>query len=1098
MDEKKAPSPTKVRARTDITYKPILTKHAARFNSQAFKEKPDKKQVSTFNGIHRDLKQAEDMQLTIREILEKVTKGYCIKLGAFKTPDYTPDEQSELRELYRESFAAYEARKAEINRAKQIELAYTDLAIMDIDDRTGATDMQAVFEYSGAIGLYCSFSHGKTSEAFRTKQNSYKLIFALDASINSEDLLKHIQNGIQRDLYNQFPQLLPIEGVKRGNNGIDVKGTGFFYGTNHPGYLVNDSPKLIKVAPYIAEYEAEKEIRAYAASLNKINRTGLSTTDKEALEMADFLGDTWGKINDFRQWTTIAIGLWNSAQAGIIAEETALEILKILDANRQPETVYKSFKRPLNDSSATASIASFIKLATDQGFKRKIADKFPAIEADREPEIKTEIIKQKTKHIPAQVIGDILTCSDRKILLISDTNSGKTFATVNACKAYLKEHSGAFVYFAAPTRALGGQVASKYGLGHSLQDDKQAGLFVKRAIENDSRIICGTYDKAAKVLKALPADLNLIVIADEAHKEVTDYQLRHTAIRQLFDIADNERVIKFIGLTGTPQEIDLTHYDKRCIIQRQKRTDIAKELLFVEYNTEKGYTNIIARSIAKEVLSGAKVVAFVNNKDEIEQIRQALKKAGIKAVAVTADNRKSNAYNSLLKAEKMPDNVQVILATVAIADGINIVNSPDYVCIIAPSRKTAPFYNISLIKQASNRLRNTYKRLVIPLFIRLQLEDERKTERQNNLEGRYKWLMMDAEHVKNVIEARFEGRLDLYKPSIAEAISGLFNTGLAENFDFKAAYNELEKQRRGLPHNPSIIEQFDRIRERLLTVDERAKRYQASQDQEEYYKYYPHAFKRAIMNVTAIKEVKHVFALDYFADEAEDEKAAILDELQRLEEQAALEAQEKRERVAEILTEPVFDRLQAEFYSTGKLSEANELWQAIKKAMHKDHSAALKGMIGFVDYEQAVKELQRIKKPAQIYELRNHLKNYADLQAFKTSDAEGAKNLTQTIIARIELALSSNRTLTAGDREDLISEIAKEFRGAKAKEKIASTFKAFFAQHEQRSTRIGGVKSKISDYRLLDMDFIAGYHAFSPDEIEAMQQKRRYNLNIKA
>lgn len=1095
MDEKKAPSPTKERAQADITYSPIIAKHAARFNNQGFKEKPDKSQVSTFNAIHRDLKDAEDMQLTIQEILEVVTRGYCIKLGAFKTPDYTPDEQSELKELYRENFTAYEARKAEINRAKQIELAYTDLAILDVDDRTGATDMQAVFEYSGAIGLYRSFSHGKISEAFRTKQNSYKLIFALDAAINNEDLLKHIQTGIQRDLYNKFPQLLPIEGVKRGNNGIDVKGTGFFYGTNQRGYLINENPRIIKVAPHIAEYEAEKELRAYAASLSKINRTGLNTTDKEALEMAEFLGDISGL--EFNQWITLAIGLFNSAQAGTITEDTALEILKTLDGNAQNERFYMQYKRPLTDRGATASIATFIKLATDRGFKRKIADKFPGIEDCNEPEIKTEIIKQKTKHIPAQVIGDILTCSDRKILLISDTNSGKTFATVNACKAYLKEHSGAFVYFAAPTRALGGQVASKYGLGRSLQDEQQAGLFVKRAIENNSRIICGTYDKAAKVLKALPADLNLIVIADEAHKEVTDYQLRHTAIRQLFDIADNERVIKFIGLTGTPQEIDLTHYDKRCIIQRQKRTDIAKELLFVEYNTEKGYTNLIARSIAKEVSSGAKVLAFVNNKAEIEHIRQALKKADIKAVAVTADNRKSNAYNSLLKAEKMPENVQVILATVAIADGINIVNGPDYVCIIAPSRNTAPFYNISLIKQASNRFRNTYKRLVIPVFIRLELEDERKTERQNHLESRYQWLMMDANYTRKVIKERFEGRLDLYKPSIAEAISGLFNTGLAANFDFKAAYKEIEKQRRGLPHNPSIIEQFDRIQERLLTVDERAKRYQASQDQEAYYKYYPFAFKRAIMDVTAIKEVKHVFALDYLADEAEDEKKAILDELQRLEEQAALEAQEKREKVAEILTEPVFNKLQNEFYSTGKVNEANELWQAIKKAMHKDHAAALKGFIGFVTYEQAIKELQRIKKPAQVYELRNHLKNYADLQAFKTSDAAGAKNLTQTIIGWIDLALSDNRTLTAGDREHLISEIAKEFKGAKAKEKVASTFKAFFAQHAQRSTRIGGVKSKISDYRLLDMDFIAGYHTFSPDEIEAMQQKRRYNLNIK-
>ena len=36
--------------------------------------------------------------------------------------------------------------------------------------------------------------------------------------------------------------------------------------------------------------------------------------------------------------------------------------------------------------------------------------------------------------------------------------------------------------------------------------------------------------------------------------------------------------------------------------------------------------------------------------------------------------------------------------------------------------------------------------------------------------------MQDAEHIKNVIEAQFKDRLDLYRPSVAEAIAGLFNT----------------------------------------------------------------------------------------------------------------------------------------------------------------------------------------------------------------------------------------------------------------------------------------------------------------------------------
>lgn len=117
--------------------------------------------------------------------------------------------------------------------------------------------------------------------------------------------------------------------------------------------------------------------------------------------MAEFLGDISGL--EFNQWITLAIGLFNSAQAGTITEDTALEILKTLDGNAQNERFYMQYKRPLTDRGATASIATFIKLATDRGFKRKIADKFPGIEDCNEPEIKTEIIKQKQSIFPPKL-----------------------------------------------------------------------------------------------------------------------------------------------------------------------------------------------------------------------------------------------------------------------------------------------------------------------------------------------------------------------------------------------------------------------------------------------------------------------------------------------------------------------------------------------------------------------------------------------------------------------------------------------------------------------------------------------------------------------
>ena len=369
-------------------------------------------------------------------------------------------------------------------------------------------------------------------------------------------------------------------------------------------------------------------------------------------------------------------------------------------------------------------------------------------------------------------------------------------------------------------------------------------------------------------------------------------------------------------------------------------------------------------------------------------------------------------------------------------------------------------------------------------------------EQPYNLEGRYQWLLRDAERTRDIIEARFKDRLDLYRPSVAEAIAGLFNTYLAKSFNFKTAYQEAENKRLELPYNESMVEQLTLIQSRLLTVDERAKRYQASQDQEEYYSYFPNAFKQAIQEVTAIKKVRHILIADYLKDETKAEREAIVKELDHLKALTAATDKEKREQVAEILTEPIFNTLQAEYYAAGKINENTEVWEAIKKALHKDHSSALKGFISFLDYEQAIKELKRIGKKAQINELRNHLKYYADLQGFIDSDAAGKKNLTQTVIARLEQAFG-NKVLSAGDRDDIIEKITGEIKGAKAKKTINDTFKYFFTQSEPKPVRINGKQQKVSTYTLLSLDGIAAHHNFTKDEIQGMYNKLHYNFKLK-
>jgi hypothetical protein len=1083
MDEKKALPPTKVRAQTETIYNPILTKHPVRFNSQAFKEKPAK---SGKNGglihanIHREIKKCDNLLLSIQEILELISRGYCVKLGAFKLQEPTADEIAELRELYREDYQAYEIRKAEIDKAKNLELLGADLLILDVDDRTGATDMQAVFEYSGALALYYSFSHGKISPVFRTVQNSYKLIFALDASITEDDLVKYIQENIKADLYNQFPGLKPIPGIAEGgNNGIDVKGTNFFYGSSINSYLINDTPKVIEIGKHAAEWEAEKELEAYTQKSRQKDKIH-STTDAEILKMAEFLGDTSGL--SFDEWRTMAIGIFNGAQTGVISEDTALEVLQILDGYKQKESFYLKYKLPLRNTGKDATIGTFIKLATSRGFKRE----YPDIKGPEKPTITI----QCGRYIEAASIKRIIEDEARAVLLVSPTNSGKTFATLKGCKDYLALHPDTLVYFASPTKALATQVCSSYDLGEPLQGSKTGGKHVKTAIDRGERLIVGTYDKAKQVLNALPPGFKLIVIVDEAHKEVSDYNYRHTAINALFGTLEDTRVIKFMGLTGTPQHIDMNGYDKRFTFKQDQEPDIAEQLLFVTYEEAGRHLNALAETIQKVNQEGKKALVFLNSRDLIEITRKALKKAGIKVMAVTAEKKRktSPTYHRLLKTGKFADGVDAILATTAISDGISIDNGADYVCIIAPGLNNAPFYNIPLIKQASNRFRNKYNQLIILEYLKPDLEKEKRGDEPFRFEGAYRWLLDSSERTRDRIAEKFAGSLDLYRPSVAENLAGLFNTLLAEGFDFKKAYQERENERLGMPFNRPMAERLDEIEKRLLTVDRRYIRHQTSRDEEKYYQYNPIAFMRAIGEITKIQNVKWLSYTEYMAG---IDTSDIEDELKRLKKMALDEAQEKRERVAEILTYPVYEKLKEGYYHNGKIAEDSETWEILKDALHKDHAITLKSVIGFLEYDQAIKELQRVGKRAQTHELAEHLRAVADLEAFAKSGTLEAD--TQEILGLLADKFDQPGTMVTTSERDIILEgLAKKLRSAKKKQILEKVFKRFYLVGKDKAIKAAGDVFKVRDYRLVTLERIAAVHGFTDQEAKEIYNRFKY------
>src|SRR5699024_6443827 len=142
-----------------------------------------------------------------------------------------------------------------------------------------------------------------------------------------------------------------------------------------------------------------------------------------------------------------------------------------------------------------------------------------------------------------------------------------------------------------------------------------------------------------------------------------------------------------IGLSGTPQEIDLTRYESIVEVNSSMKRSIFNELDIVTYGESYLFEESTTRLISREVKAGNKVLAFINNKRIIKNIQGVLSNVGIKSVAISSRENlsQSKTYRYIMEHEKLPDDAQVLLATTVISDGINIKNdSENYVCIVAP------------------------------------------------------------------------------------------------------------------------------------------------------------------------------------------------------------------------------------------------------------------------------------------------------------------------------------------------------------------------------------------------------------------------------
>lgn len=1021
-----------------------MNKHIVRIYHSNLKKKPDNKTKEgkqVYAKISKEIQRAEHVKVTLSSLLDQVTNGAVFQVGQLAENQPTPEEKRDLKELFEmNEIEQYEEKKSTIeSRTKK--LKETTLIVIDIDNDLGNVTPEKLIDYIEPHSFYYTFSHRTLSKDTGTKQNALRLIFELNKPVNKE-LAKFIEDVIIFSIKQKFPFI-----DEAGGEVVGLHSNAFIFGSRNKDYRVFNREPL-EVEQFEEMFSERKDIDDLI-KLTRINNNN-ALDNHELIDMAQFLANKNVYLNDYKEWAGLVLGVFHTAKLGMISEELALKVIMTFDKNREDEAYYLKFNTD-KEIANPSTIATFIKLATDNGYKRKHFNSDKKIGL----KVKIEPLNIDT-YLSVDEALSILQGKEKRILIDSPTGSGKTYSFIEASKEYLKNNDNTVCYFAMPTKALSTQPTETYGLGLPLMGN----VSPKRAYESALSVVglplvVGTYDKAKMFIDNFKHK-KAIVIADEAHKEVLDYDYRATAINGLFNLRNADNVIKFIGLSGTPQEIDLTQYDKVIEVKQKVKQEVFKDLDIVTYEKSNACETQTTELIAQEVEAGNKVLAFINNKKSIKNIQKILKGLGIKSSTVASKENlnQSKTYRYIMEHEKFPNETDVVLATTVIADGINIKNENEkYVCMVVPHYQRSPLFNASTIKQASNRFRNPYKKMLIPYFIseNVVTDEKRANEvRLFNFEWKYKNLLQTAEGVAKYTEKRFKNKLNEYTPSIIERISGMYyqNPYFKDDitkFDLeKALQEERKKNARLTAYDSDLVNKLEEIREKLFAVDPRVIRQRTSEVQEKYYQYFPYAFIKQLEKMLEIKA--NITSCKLYVEVSKDKK--LIDELYKdIEEAEKLSEAEKQAKITLLLTEHLYEG----YYTERQLGKRDGIFfNAIETILSKRHLKVLPDLIDHCTYEEAIHLLKQVKRDADIHTFKNRMKALIKCHEYQKTN----KNTpTKLVIKLLGKKLNAKAIYTADEREYLYAEISKKLKHKVSKTEIKKIANQFFISDEKRSER---------------------------------------------
>ncbi|AHN24241.1 DEAD/DEAH box helicase [Lysinibacillus varians] len=850
----------------------------------------------------------------------------------------------------------------------------SSLILIDVDDINCKTDPNAVLNKLKDIcsGLFYTFNHG-------FKGHRYRLVFQLDRPLTDEFLYKRVTELLADDL----SQLgVPVDRQAK-NPTLPIR-------TGIKGYVINDFSAFLNVTEYTERAKREQVKKAEKIKQSFDTEMKYKTTFLELKEMAEKVGyiSTGSGLGEV--WKSIVVGIKHHANSGAITQDEGWQLFDIVSGGEQSPKSWETLQ-----ASGQATIATLVYHAIENGYKRKPYRY--ALENVRK-QYHNERHKVKT-HIPIELATDLIERKQR-ILVDSPTGSGKSTSFIGASKQLASSDNYKFYIFSVPTRALVEQLAKK----HQVLSVKGETEGIYKAIfayqKAGNRVFITTYDMAANLMNCLedwfPNKARFCLIVDEIHKYVTDYSraYRYEAITNLHDAS--LRATSFIGLSGTTNDVLKSEFDAIVEIDNGRASSPCQEFAVYTYDKQKDAIPLLVQLIEAWTIR-RKLLIYVQSKENLSKLYNLLRKRGIVTRTVSAAEKKNRTYKSLVENETVPDDVQVILATSVIADGLNIANNLEWECIVVANH-FSDMFNVSTLKQCSNRFRNEYRRF----SIFMQKPTNQETE-LFNIDGAYDYIYSLSNRFADTLNKEFSSKdLSLFRASIIEKEYGLY------------ADNESVK------------------------IDTFFLRHEAGKAQERFYRGRRLSFIKAIERILHKKNVGTLNLNEAVANKTLD-LSTIEKELSELEETIELDHDTRKGNLEKLFTKDIFRAFQ----------DRDELILSdFKELVLPEQYACIERLYGITDFNICRKIVLLWKRKADTYAFYNKVQRLVDIWHF-----ESLVRTTETKKIYKELVKLGERG--ALDKDFIEKQVMLIARKQRVQvEKVKKVLKQFFFKQYERTETV--------------------------------------------